>query len=141
MDKITEIKAFKCGNCQKIYETKEMAEWCADYHIREDDICEMWEGGCCLGDIEEKYHLWHKLADVHTGITKDNCFKISYLQCCDYPAYQVHFISAGGEIRVSGEGGWSGYYASKVDLHSLDNPRPEEELWKYSEYRKAFNSV
>ena len=69
------------------------------------------------------------------GITKNNCFTIRYLQCCDYPAYRISRIYGDGTIEVWGVGSWSGGYASKVSLSDLRKPQPKEKLYIDSRVR------
>jgi len=70
------------------------------------------------------------------NINKDNCFKISYWQCCDKPAYRITRICFDGRVDVRGCGSWSGYYGDHLKLSSTDlmNPRPKEELFVDSRY-------
>lgn len=52
--------------------------------------------------------------------TKDNCFRISYWQCCNKPAYTMREIKMDGRIRLFGCGSWNGYYGSDVRIDSTD---------------------
>ena len=134
MGEIIEKTMYKCPDCNEPYDTYNRAARCAYEHAKETAInADFDSGSYSLGTIWSIYGIGKELPDELKNITKDNCFVVSYLQCCDYPAYQITHISHYGDITVSGDGSWSGGYSSKVGFHNLKDPRPKEELWKYSE--------
>lgn len=135
MKDIVSVEMFKCPDCGEAYRTDRDAILCNYKHAKESAINADFESGYyTLGQIWRKYGgMMKELPKELENITKDNCFVVSYLQCCDYPAYTISHISELGEIEVCGDGGWSGGYCSKVGFHSLADPRPKEELWRYSD--------
>ena len=126
---VKKIDAWKCPVCQNKYEEKYDADYCFFDHLKKTCINNDFKRGLNLCYIVFKYGLHLELTDKQKEINKDNCFKISYLQCCDEPAYQITHISSSGEFTVNGCGSWSGYYSSKVRLDCLEDPRPKEELF------------
>ncbi len=120
---------WKCPICYKAHDTERECDLCIYGHVKERCINHDFEFGFNLGDLKRKYALYWNLTEKQEKITNDNCFKISYLQCCDEPAYKISNISFAGEITVSGKGGWSGYYSSRASLDNLKDPRPKEELF------------
>jgi hypothetical protein len=134
------VSRYQCPLCRELKDgeyniTKHLLDHAVDTRIRQ-----LWEQGKTLKEIDNLYHIFHRVYDdrpesddsflaCHHNITKDNCFKISYLQCCDYPAYKITAINHDGVINVWGVGGWSGGYGSKVSLGCLRDPRPLSELY------------
>lgn len=114
-------------------------------HAIDDRIAELWEAGKTLKEIDDLYHIFcsiipdrpesrNSFLECHHNITKDNCFKISYLQCCDLPAYRISEITHSGKIRVCGVGGWSGAYSSLVSLGNLREPQPADKLYVHKRF-------
>lgn len=133
MSKIIEKTMYLCPECNEPYSDVDRAERCLAVHIKGQGIREdFFENGMTLGQVWDKYSIGIDMPDECKDISKDNCFVVSYLQCCDYPAYQITDISPYGEIEVCGDGSWNGGYCSKVGFHNLKDPRPLKELWKYS---------
>jgi len=126
---------FKCSECNKSHDSYHQATRCFYEHAKEVALnADFQSGQYTLGSIWAIYGGFMKeLPDELKNITKDNCFVVSYLQCCDSPAYQITHISGRGDITVGGDGSWNGYYSSTVGFHNLKDPRPLSELWKYSD--------
>lgn len=139
---VTQAKCPICGDLMRV-------EWAEEHvlsHSVDKRIMELWNEGKTLLEINDAYHMFdHIYRDIessydsfcqcHHNITKDSCFKISYLQCCDYPAYRISDIDSSGRITVWGIGGWSGGYASQVKLGCLRDPRPLSELYIHPKYK------
>jgi len=105
------------------------------HHAIDDRIAELWKQGKTLKEIDVLYHMFQGIypdspdsddsfLECHHNINKDNCFKISYLQCWDYPVYRIYEISSEGRLKVWGNG-----YRSSVSLGCLRDPRPASELY------------
>lgn len=110
-------------------------------HAIDDRIAELWKRGKTLKEIADLYHMFQGIipdiessydsfCQCHHNITKNSCFKISHLQCCDLPAYRITKITHSGIITVWGDGGWSGGYGSRVHFGNLRDPRPASELYR-----------
>lgn len=92
--------------------------------------------GYTLKQINDECEIWDSIPKHLENVNTDNCFKISYWQCCQHPAYRITRICFDGEVNVRGCGSWSGYYGDHLKLSSSDlmNPRPKEELFIDSRY-------
>lgn len=136
------VKRYQCPYCRQLEDN----EWGITHHLInhaiDSRIHRLWKQGKTLKEIDDLYHIFHSVypdnpesydsfLECHHNITKDNCFKISYLQCCDYPAYRICEISHGGKIMIWGIGSWSGGYRSGVSLGHLRDPRPASELYTH----------
>ena len=134
------VARYECPTCHSL----ENNDWSITHHLLghaiDARIAVLWQEGRTLKEIEDLYHVFGSIvADrpesdnsfliCHHNITKDNCFKISHLQCCDYPAYRITEITNGGKIYVWGIGSWDGGYRSAVSLGCLRDPRPLSELY------------
>jgi hypothetical protein len=75
--------------------------------------------------------IYDSFLECHHNITKDSCFTISYLQCCDHPVYRITRINHAGQITVWGIGGWSGGYGGVERLGCLRDPQPASSLYVY----------
>ena len=126
---IKKVERYECPLCYKNFDTERMADYCLYDHIKERCINHDLQVGLDLQYINTRYSMYWDLADKQKSITKDSCFVVSYLQCCDYPAYQIIDIDFTGQIKVGGVGGYKSYYASIVGLHNLTDPKPKEELY------------
>lgn len=122
-----EKQTFKCPQCYEHYEDYHRACRCIFKHAKERLANAMLETGDSLSQINFVCGFGWELSDVQRNITKESCFVISYLQCCDKPAYRISSINSDGGITVYGRGSWSGGYSSKVRLDSLNDPRPASE--------------
>lgn len=131
---IEPTEMYKCPECSEAYDQYHRATECAWLHAKETAMnADFNTGYYTLKSLFYKYGVHKELSEEMENITNDNCFVVSYLQCCDMPAYQISHISESGEITVSGDGGWNGGYSSKVGYHCLKDPKPKSELWKYSD--------
>jgi len=134
MSNVIEKVMYKCPECGQAYDEYNRATRCAFKHARETAINADFEtGDYTLENIWYQYGIQKELPQEMKAITSTSCFVVSYLQCCDEPAYQITHISVDGDITIGGDGSWNGYYQSKVGYHNLMNPKPESELWKYRE--------
>ena len=100
----------------------------------------MLESGYTLQEIQDTCHIWYSVPEHLREVNKDNCFTISYWQCCDKPAYQIKCIYMDGKVNVCGCGSWSGYYGENLRLESNDlrNVHPKEELFVDSRYESRW---
>lgn len=100
----------------------------------------MLEAGCTLQEIQDTCHIWYSVPEYLREANKDNCFTISYWQCCEKPAYQITYIYMDGKVNVRGCGSWSGYYGENLRLESNDlrNVHPKEELFVDSRYESRW---
>jgi len=145
------VQRYQCPYCHQL----EDSEWGITHHLMghaiDSRITRLWEQGKTLKEIDNLYHIFHSVypdrpesydsfLECHHNINKDNCFTISYLQCCDYPAYQICSINHDGIIEVWGIGGWSGGYRSRISLGCLRNPQPKEELYIYKSFRERMKA-
>ena len=60
----------------------------------------MLKEGCTLKQINDECKIWNSVPEHLENVNKDNCFKISYWQCCDKPAYQIVQIYFDGKVNV-----------------------------------------
>lgn len=101
----------------------------------------MLDKGYTLQEIQDSCNIWYSIPEHLRNVNKDNCFTISWWQCCDKPAYQIDYIYMDGKVRVYGCGSWSGYYGDELSLsdNNLKDPRPKEELFVDPRYEnKAY---
>lgn len=132
------VTRYKCDYCGELFSSENMCLEHEDRHVRVDKANEMLKNGCTLKEIQDECNIWYELPDYLKDVTKDNCFKISYWQCCDKPAYHIICIGLDGRVNVRGCGSWNGYYGNYVSInsHDLKNPRPKEELFVDPRYEK-----
>lgn len=128
---IEEINAYKCVECGEKHEEYVSAVQCEYRHVKERLANALLKDGFTLNSINYQCGFNWNLTDKQEKVTKDNCFTISYLQCCKKPAYKITYIDSYGNITVCGKGSWSGYYSSIVELNKLRDPRPLSELYLY----------
>lgn len=131
---------YKCDYCGELFS---LEEWCLKHeesHRKSEKANEMLNGGKTLEKINNECHLWSEVPDYLKNVTKDNCFVISYWQCCDKPTYKIVSITHKGKLRLFGCGSWSGYYGSELDINNniLQNPRPKEELFVDPRYEELY---
>lgn len=139
------VQRYQCPDCHKL----EDSEWGITHHLMghaiDDRIGRLWKQGVTLKQIDDLYHVFQSVypdhpesydsfLECHHNITKDSCFTISYLQCCDYPAYRITEITHEGKIKVWGIGGWSGGYGQYESLGCLRDPRPASELYVHKSF-------
>ena len=136
------VKKFECAICRELLsaDNEKVKMWHLMGHVIDDRVSELWEAGKTLKEIDDLYHIFHSIMpdlpdsygsflECHHNINKANCFVISYLQCCDKPAYRISEVDHNGKITVWGIGGWSGGYGCKVDLGDLREPSPPDQLY------------
>ena len=99
---------YKCSECGGLFDTPEEALAHEIRHERIEKANEMLNEGYTLKQINNKCEIWAYVPEHLENINKDNCFKISYWQCCDKPAYQIIRICFDGDVTVGGCGSWSG---------------------------------
>lgn len=142
---LTTMKVVQRYQCPECHELGDSEWWITNHlmgHAIDDRIDHLWKQGKTFKEIDDIYHIFHSyypdmtdcydsFLESHYNINKDSCFKVSYLQCCDYPAYRICSINHDGVIEVWGIGGWDGGYRSQVKLGCLRDPRPKEELYIY----------
>lgn len=127
---IEEVKSYKCNWCGELYTNEYSAAKCAFNHAKIKLANIMLMDGDSLESIERVCNFGWNLSDVQKRITKDNCFIVSYWQCCDKPAYRIMRIDYNGYLLLHGKGGFSSY-GSIVSLRNLPQPHPKEELFIY----------
>ena len=135
-----EVIKYQCSECGELFDTPEMALAHEIRHERIEKANEMLNEGCTLKQINDECEIWAYVPEHLENINKDNCFKISYWQCCDKPAYQIVRICFDGDVIVRGCGSWSGYYNNRlrIDSRDLKNPRPKEELFIDPRYEELY---
>lgn len=129
-----------CDYCGKLFSSEELCLKHEESHRRSEKANEMLDAGKTLEEINTECHLWSEVPYYLKNVTKDNCFVISYLQCCDKPAYRIVFISRNGQLKLWGCGSWSGYYYCELSIRDniLKNPRPKEELFVDPRYKELY---
>lgn len=129
-----------CDYCGELFYSEEKCLEHEESHRRSEKANEMLRACKTLEEINDECHFWYKVPDYLKGVTKDNCFVISYWQCCGKPAYRIVSITHKGKLRLFGCGSWSGYYDSEVDINNnnLQNPRPKEELFVDPRYEELY---
>ena len=113
MEKVT---MYRCEYCGNLFDTAELSAKHEQRHRNIDGANEMLREGATLEQINQRYKIWSNVPDHLKEATKDNCFRISYWQCCNKPAYTMREIKMDGRIRLFGCGSWNGYYGSDVRL-------------------------
>lgn len=133
---LEKVIKYKCSECGELFDIPENALACERRHKRIEKANGMLDEGFTLKQINDECKIWYKVPKHLENVNKDNCFKISYWQCCDKPAYRITHIFFDGKVNVWGCGSWSGYYGNRLNLSSSDlkNPRPKEELFIDSRY-------
>lgn len=131
---------YKCDYCSELFSSE---EWCLEHeesHRRSEKANEMLNAGKTLEEINTECHLWSEVPEYLKDVTKDNCFVISYWQCCNKPAYRIVSITHNGRLRLYGCGSWLGGYDDELGIHdnSLQNPRPKEELFVDPRYKQMY---
>ena len=127
---------YRCSECGDLFDTPGMALVHEERHKRVEKANEMLNEGYTLKQINEECKIWDFVPGHLEDVNKDNCFKISYWQCCDKPAYQITYIYFDEKVNVVGCGSWCGYYGDRLRLNSSDlkDPRPKEELFVDKRY-------
>lgn len=137
MEKIT---VYKCDICGEIFSNEDV---CLSHEDRERRIIRANEmlinEGKTLKEINDECKIWYDRDDFEElyipkyleNVTKDNCFKITYLQHCRKPCYQIKRILKNGKVQVGGYGFTKRYFSVDlyIDEEALEDPRPLEELY------------
>lgn len=137
MEKVTR---YKCDYCGKLFSSEELCLEHEESHRRSEKANEMLDAGKTLEEINNECHLWSEVPEYLKNVTKDNCFVISYWQCCDKPAYRIVSITHKGRLRLHGCGSWLGGYGDELGINdnNLKNPRPKEELFVDPRHKGLF---
>ena len=128
-----EVVMYECEICGQTFYNKES---CLKHEEKEKisiTANQMLQAGKTLGEINTECQIWCELPIYLEDVTQDNCFKVSYWQCCEKPAYQVKEISLNGDLYLEGIGSWTGYYGGYVRINDghLKHPYAKEELYVY----------
>ncbi len=131
---------YKCNYCGELFYTEEECLKHEQRHLDIEKANQMLEDGATLQEINDVCHIWHKVPEHLKEVTTDNCFVISYWQCCDKPAYKITSIYMDGRLRVWGCGSWNGYYGNPLDINdsNLKNIHNKEELFVDPRYKSSF---
>ena len=126
-----QVIKYQCEYCGELFDTETRCIDHEDRHLRIDQANQMLREGHTLIDIQHECDIWRAVPTHLMNVTKDNCFTISYWQCCDKPAYSIVYINMDGSVKMWGCGSWDGYcgYDLRLDSYHLYNPRPKEELF------------
>lgn len=127
---------YKCSDCGELFDSEERCLEHEDRHERINKANEMLNDGHTLQEIQDACDIWYSIPEHLKNVNKDNCFVISWWQCCDKPAYRIDYIYMDGKVRVWGCGSWDGYYGNSVSLSSSDlkNPHSKNELFVDKRY-------
>lgn len=125
---------FVCERCGEAFSYESYALQCEEIHEKERLANELLNAGETLEVINDACGFNWKLRDDLKATTKDNCFVISYWQCCDKPAYRITSINGYGTLCLYGCGSWSGYYGNEVDISRLPLAHTKEELFVDKRY-------
>jgi hypothetical protein len=133
-----EVIRYQCEYCGDLFSTKEFCLEHEDKHDRIIKANQMLKSGFSLGRIQRECNIWRSVPEHLQKVNTENCFVISYWQCCDKPAYRIVEIDMSGKVRLWGCGSWSGYYGRLVGLNDfhLNNPHPKEELFVDKRYKE-----
>lgn len=135
-----QVIKYQCEYCGSLFNVKEICFEHEDKHERIDKANRMLRNGHTLMEIQNECNIWYSFPEHLKDVTTDNCFVVSYWQCCDKPAYRIVEIDMCGRVRLWGCGSWNGYYGDLVELNSsyLKKPHPKEELFIDKRYNKAW---
>jgi hypothetical protein len=133
---LEKVIKYRCSECGDLFDTPEKALAHEIRHERIKKANDMLNEGCTLKQINDECEIWESVPKHLENVNKDNCFKISYWQCCDKPAYQIVYIYFDGTVNVRGCGSWNGYYGNplRLDSRDLKDSRSKEELFVDSRY-------
>jgi len=116
---VSEVLSYKCNWCAELYDRETSACQCAFDHAKEKLAISLLDAGYTLDHINHCCGFRWQLKDEQKNITKEDCFKISWWQCCEKPAYRIVSINAYGSLKLWGKGSWSGYYGNYISLSEL----------------------
>ena len=131
-----QVIKYQCDYCYDLFDSEERCLEHEERHKRIDKANQMLNEGRTLKEIQDECNIWRTVPEYLENVTIDNCFIVSYLQCCDKPAYQIKYINFDGKVKLWGCGSWSGYYGSMVSLEDmhLKKSYPKEKLFVYKRY-------
>lgn len=131
---------YMCDYCGELFSSEELCLEHEESHRKSEKANEMLSGGKTLEKINSECHLWSEIPDYLKNVTKDNCFVIRHLQCCNKPAYRIVSITHKGRLRFWGCGSWKGYYGCELSIRDnyLKNPRPKEELFVDPRHKEMY---
>lgn len=133
---VEKVIKYKCSDCGELFDSEERCLEHEDRHERINKANGMLNDGHTLQEIQDACDIWYSIPEHLKNVNKDNCFVISWWQCCDKPAYRIDYIYMDGTVRVWGCGSWDGYYGNPVSLNSSDlkNPHSKDELFVDKRY-------
>lgn len=126
---VSEVLSYKCNCCAELYDRESSACQCALDHAKENLAIALLNEGYPLDHINYRCGFRWPLKDEQKTITKDDCFKINWWQCCEKPAYRIVSINSSGMLKLWGKGGWNGYYGGYISLSELPIPHSKDELF------------
>lgn len=135
-----QVTKYQCEYCGELFNTEDNCLEHEDKHNRIIKANQMLKTGFSLGKIQNECNIWRSIPEHLKKVNTENCFVVSYWQCCDKPAYRIVEINMDGSVQLWGRGSWSGYYGDRVELTSscLRNPRPKEELFVDKRYETMY---
>ena len=107
---------YMCDYCGELFSLEELCFGHEESHRKSEKANEMLSGGKTLEKINNECHLWSEIPDYLKNVTKENCFVIRHLQCCNKPAYRIVSITHKGRLRLWGCGSWNGYYGCELSI-------------------------
>lgn len=131
---------YKCKYCGDLFYTEEECAKHEQRHLDIEEANQMLRDGATLQEINDICHIWYRVPEYMKMITTDNCFIISYLQCCNKPAYKICGIYMDGYLHLWGCGSWNGYYGCNLDINDpcLRDVHNKEELFVDPRYKPYF---
>lgn len=124
-----EVTMYCCSVCRKSFKNSYQALQCEFIHTRTNYANSLLEAGYSLASINYYCGFGWTLKKEQESITKDNCFVISYWQCCDKPAYKIVSVNDNGTLYLCGKGSWDGYFGNGLSIQRLPEPHPKEDLF------------
>ena len=126
---------YKCDICRESFDKESHALECEFNHTKKRLANKLLEENFNLDYINWMCGFNWKLSEDMKKVTKNNCFIISYWQCCEKPAYQIVEIDHKGNVFLWGVGSWNGGFGGwkKINDDDLKNPYPEEALYRHHE--------
>jgi len=131
------IIRYKCNHCGDLFYTEDECVKHEQRHLDIEEANQMLKDGATLQEINDICHIWYKVPEHLKKVTTDNCFVISYWQCCNKPAYKICGICMDGKLKVWGCGSWNGYYGEFLSINDshLKDVHNKEELFVDSRYK------
>lgn len=131
------VLRFRCSECGDLFNTEELCIRHEKLHQKINKANEMLNKKCTLGEIQNECNIWKELPHYLQDVNIDNCFVISYLQCCSKPAYQIVRINMDRTLQLFGVGSYDGSITKSffIDDANLRDPRENNELYVYEKYQ------